>query len=178
MKVRRQGFTLIELMVVVAILGVLAALAVPTLVGYARQAKTSEATTNLNSMFKAAATFYQQERTHQGLLATISVACIVEGTPLTPANPDRNKVKFEGTGGFTTLGFHAGDYVYFGYAIDSPATAQIECGYGANTHLYTFRARGDLDGDMQLSTCEMAAGSDANNQLYHARGLYIIDMNE
>ena len=40
-----KGFTLIELMIVVAILGILAVVAVPALQKYMRRAKTAEAKT-------------------------------------------------------------------------------------------------------------------------------------
>jgi len=47
---RREGFTLVELMLVVAILGILGALVVPVYQGHAGEAKVSSAKSNLHAM--------------------------------------------------------------------------------------------------------------------------------
>lgn len=61
MKKVQQGFTLIELMIVVAIIGILAAIAIPAYQDYTIRAQVSEGL-NLTGASKAAVTEYFQDR--------------------------------------------------------------------------------------------------------------------
>ncbi|MEI7972917.1 MAG: prepilin-type N-terminal cleavage/methylation domain-containing protein [Bdellovibrio sp.] len=51
MRIGNRGFSLIELMVVVAIIGILATLAIPSVTGFVNRARQSEARTNLSQIY-------------------------------------------------------------------------------------------------------------------------------
>jgi type IV pilus assembly protein PilE len=76
---RHSGFTLIELMVTVAIVAILAAIALPSYTAYITRSKIQEATTNLLAMRTKLEQFYQDNRTYVGACAAGTIA------PLPPA---------------------------------------------------------------------------------------------
>ncbi len=64
------GFTLIEIFLVVAIIGILAAVAIPAFMKNARKAKTSEATINVKKIYDGARTYYEEELSARGSAGT------------------------------------------------------------------------------------------------------------
>ena len=54
----KKGFTLIELMIVVAIIGILAAIAIPNFLRFQAKSKQSEAKTNLGGIFTAEVAYF------------------------------------------------------------------------------------------------------------------------
>lgn len=61
---RREGFTLIELMLVVAIVGILAAIAVPKYLSFQTRARQSEAKELLSTLYSAQESWFAENQTY------------------------------------------------------------------------------------------------------------------
>lgn len=76
----QKGFTLVELMIVVVIVGILASIGMPAYSNYVLRGKLTEASTELAGMRVKLEQYYQDNRTYVGGCAAGTVAPLPSGT--------------------------------------------------------------------------------------------------
>jgi type IV pilus assembly protein PilA len=74
----KKGFTLIELMIVVAIIGILAAIAIPNFLKFQAKSKQSEAKSNLGAIFTGEISYFGEQNAYGDFVA---VNWVPSGTP-------------------------------------------------------------------------------------------------
>ena len=82
----QKGFTLIELMIVVAIIGILAAIAIPNFLAYQARSRQSEARTNLGAVFVSEVAFFGENNRYSDF-ATIGFTMAGTGNKYTYRSP-------------------------------------------------------------------------------------------
>src|SRR5262245_44275258 len=176
----QRGFTLIELMIVVAIIGILAAIAIPNFLQYQMKSRQSEAKTNLQAIKTSEVAFNSERGCFVGINGegVVAPAGGTKSTPFTwgignlPQPPGTLWCVVGGVfaGNFSDIGFKATGNVMFRYGVDATTVAApglyttiVSCGLypgvtataatGAlGNNNFVAVAKTNLDGDANVST--------------------------
>ena len=188
----QKGFTLIELMIVVAIIGILAAIAIPNFLQYQMKSRQSEAKTNLQAIKTSEVSFQAERGCYVGVRVEAGQPLAAAGVKTTPwtwgigALPTPPPVLWcavaGGTfvGNFSDIGFKATGNVNYRYGVD--ATVGPVAGYTAATSCplaiagttaagaigmnnFVAMAQSNLDGDAGVSVWDTSVDHGANDCL-------------
>jgi prepilin-type N-terminal cleavage/methylation domain-containing protein len=144
-----SGFTLVELMIVVAILGILAAIAIPAFGRYVKKSRTSEASSHLNKMWAGSVAYFESDHADTaGLLRPKQFPGPAGPQEATCCGPNGDKCPGSATeytnAVWVALQFNIPDPHNFRPAYDATGTGTAAT--------FTARANGDLDCDSTTST--------------------------
>jgi prepilin-type N-terminal cleavage/methylation domain-containing protein len=173
---RTSGFTLMELMTVVVIVGVLSAIAVPTFSNYIYKSRATEATEFLGVIRLREEAYRSEFGAYCPTLTPAQSPMVVESLDTKsylvpdPSTTGRNTKLFAATDQWRQLGARPSGPVRFGYGVAAgPPTTLPNVKYGFATRpdfWFVARAMGDLDGDGEYVIFETYSAS---------KGIYIGD---
>ena len=141
----KNGFTLVELIVVVAIIGILAAIAVPSFQNAGNKAKQKEASMALGSYVKAAQAFYTEQTSMPTNTSHLGQYVTVARCTYTSYNNAPNNCKNRTPQNISRAGYAAWNSPSGMYYIDWPTRS--------SQGRMVLRARANFEGGYNVSAC-------------------------
>ena len=184
-RLRKRAFSLVELMIVVAIIGVLSTLAIQGVRRYLANAKSAEAKNALGTLARNAVNQYEAEKTAvTGVLAaggvqtTGSKAFCASAAATVPTGIASVKAqKYQSNPTDWEAGDSATGWKCLKFSVDSPQAYVYGYTSTSTAADFTARAQGDLDGDSTPSTFEIF-GAATNGVARFAPGIKETDPEE
>ncbi len=146
---RRGGYTLLELMIVVAIIGVLAAIAVPSYISYLQRSRTAEAVTFLGEIRQRQESYRAEFGQYCSVSAPSGSAIDSGGWNPTTLPLNGAKAAWTPGGNWSQLGANPDGMVRFQYRTTAgpPGTTPGIAGFTGTDFWFVAQGQADLDGD-------------------------------
>ncbi len=145
---RTNGFSLLELMISVAIIGVLAAVAIPAFLKYMRRTQAVEALTLIRKIYDGQVAYFYLDHVKQDG-ARLSAQFISAGPEPTTVPPGEKVLANWADSAWESMKFAADSTVRYSYQAIATGTD--------TSSAFTAQARGDLDGDSITSLFQRTA---------------------
>jgi type II secretory pathway pseudopilin PulG len=175
---KKAGLTLIETALVISLIGIVLAVAIPTFIKKVQISKVAEASIQLGTLYRSAAAYYATKTIDGNKTAT---HCIPSEAGPAPEKPSQKAIRLDfflnatpGAETWRALKFNPPEALRFRYSF-LPKKSGCFLDKPPNTQMITLRAEGDLDGDDEYSTFERTVIQGSQNDLTLDSLLFVKD---
>jgi type IV pilus assembly protein PilA len=144
----RGGFTLTELMITVALIGTIAAIAIPNFMTYQARSRRSEGYTNVAGIARAYKAYHAERGTFPDMVTVAGEASLPDPAAHGMTAPSTTKMPWDNAteAFFSIVGWKPDGNVYYSYDVHSAS-----CGNACTDQAcFTVTAHGDVDGNGSL----------------------------